>query len=483
MAKKIETIFSIQDKYTKTMNKIINSSTSAEKKINKASYATDKFNEKMNKLKAPPTNNITNGFDRIKSKADSTSSSITRLIKTIASLATIKAGMDIIDNATLTNARLKLINDGKQTNQQLQNKIMQSANNSRSNYSTTAANVSKLGLLAKDSFNNNDEIIKFSELLNKSFKVGGASTQEQEAGTYQLSQAMAAGKLQGDEFRSVMENAPLVADAIAKYTGKTKGQLKEMSSEGTITADVIKKAMFAAEEDIEKKFSKMPKTFGDYWTMIKNKAMQAFMPVMNKINEMINTPQFEEFFERLAVGIQLAAEAINWLVDGIGWLCQFLEPLSPVIWGLIGALAAYKIYTELAAIGQWMLNAAQSANPTALLIAAIVALIVILGYLYFTNDDVAYGILWAWDRLVVGAMILWLGCKTVFYGLISLLQFFQLGAVGVAYAVLWAWYMFQTGLETVATGVLYIFQGLYNGILWVVNAIIDVLNKIPRCQN
>ena len=73
---------------------------------------------------------------------------------------------------------------------------------------------------------NNDEIIKFSELLNKSFKVGGASTQEQEAGTYQLTQAMAAGKLQGDEFRSVMENAPLVADAIAKYTGKTKRRIK-----------------------------------------------------------------------------------------------------------------------------------------------------------------------------------------------------------------------------------------------------------------
>lgn len=273
---------------------------------------------------------------------------------------------------------------------------------------------------------------------------------------------MAAGKLQGDEFRSVMENAPLVADAIAKYTGKTKGQLKEMSSEGTITADVIKKAMFAAEEDIEKKFSKMPKTFGDYWTMIKNKAMQAFTPVMNKINEMINTPQFQEFFEKLAVGIQVSAEAINWLVDGIGWLCQFLEPLSPLIWGVIGALAAYKIYAELAAAGQWILNAAQSANPTALIIAAIVALIVILGYLYFTNDDVAYGILWAWDRLIVGGMILFLGLKTVFYGLIALLQFFQLGAVGVAYAVLWAWYMFQTGLETVAVGVLYIFQGLYN---------------------
>ena len=226
MSKKFETIFSIQDKYTKTMNKIINSSISAEKKINKASYATDKFNEKMNKLKAPATNKITSSFDSIKNKADTAKSSVSGLLKAILSLATAKIAMNVIDTTTLTNSRLSMINDGNQTDEQLRNKIMQSANDSRSTYSTTAANVSKLGLLAPDAFNNNDEIIRFSELLNKSFKVGGAGTQEQESGTYQLAQAMAAGKLQGDEFRSVMENAPLVAQAIADYTGKTKRRIK-----------------------------------------------------------------------------------------------------------------------------------------------------------------------------------------------------------------------------------------------------------------
>lgn len=226
MAKKVETIFSIQDKYTKTMNKIINSSVSAEKKINKVSYATDKFNEKMKKLKDPPSNKLSKYFDNIKNKANQATSSVGGLIKTLLSLATAKIAINAIDNTTLTNSRLSMINDGKQTDKQLQNKIMQSANNSRSSYATTAANVSKLGLLAGDAFNNNDEIIRFSELLNKSFKVGGAGTQEQEAGTYQLTQAMAAGKLQGDEFRSVMENAPLVAQAIADYTGKTKRRIK-----------------------------------------------------------------------------------------------------------------------------------------------------------------------------------------------------------------------------------------------------------------
>lgn len=276
-----------------------------------------------------------------------------------------------------------------------------------------------------------------------------------------------------------MENAPLVAQAIADYTKKSKGELKEMSSEGTITADIIKNAMFASADQIEERYSKLPKTFGDYWTLIKNKAIRAFTPVIEKINNLINTLQFEEFFNNLAVAIQVAAEAINWLIDGVVWLSQVMEPFIPIILGVIGALIAYKVYTMLAAAGQNILNAAMMANPAGLIIAAIVALIIILTYFYFTNDKVAYGIIYLWDMLVIGAMTLWLGLKTVFYGLILVAQFFLLGMVGVAYGVLWAWYMFQTGLEAVGVGILYIFQGLYNGVLMIVNGIIDILNKIP----
>lgn len=252
-----------------------------------------------------------------------------------------------------------------------------------------------------------------------------------------------------------------------------------MSSQGTITADVIKNAMFKAADEIEGRYKKMPKTFGDYFTLLKNKALQAFNPIIEKVNAMINSPQFEEFFENLCVGIQLAAEAVNLLIDGFTWLCEVMEPFAPILWGIIGALIAYKVYTLLAAAGQAILNFAMSLNPAGLIIAAIVALIVILMYFYFTNDKVAYGIIYLWDMLVIGAMTLWLGLKTVFYGLILIGQFFLLGMVGVAYGVLWAWYMFQNGLEAVGVGILYIFQGLYNGVLMIVNGIIDILNKIP----
>ncbi|MFC6546463.1 tape measure protein [Cohnella cellulosilytica] len=114
------------------------------------------------------------------------------------------------------------------------------AKRARGSYEDMAGVIGRMGTLAGDAFRSNDELIAFSELMQKSFRVGGSGTMEQQAGMYQLSQAMAAGKLQGDEFRSIMENAPMLAQAIAKFTEKSKGELKQMSAEGTITADIIK---------------------------------------------------------------------------------------------------------------------------------------------------------------------------------------------------------------------------------------------------
>lgn len=233
-----------------------------------------------------------------------------------------------------------------------------------------------------------------------------------------------------------------------------------MSSKGTITADIIKNAMFKAADDIEGRYAKMPKTIGDYWTLMKNKAIQAFTPVIEKISELINTPEFQEFFENLCVGIQLAAEAINWLIDGVQWLYGVIEPFIPILGALAGAFLILTVYTKLATAAKWLFGDVLSmlATKAGLVNFAIIALILILTYLWFTNDEVAYWILYAWDALVIGAMTLWLGLKTVFYGLILIGQFFLLGMVGVAYGVLWAWYMFQNGLEAVGVGILYIFQ-------------------------
>lgn len=152
---------------------------------------------------------------------------------------------------------------------------------------------------------------------------------------------MAAGKLQGDEFRSVMENAPMVADAIARYTGRTKGELKELSSQGLITSDIIKNAMFMAADDINDKFSSMPMTFADIWGRIKNAGMEAFGDVFNRINDMLNSDMGQSALNSLTGAIYMAAEAADYLLDGMEFIGQHMDVLAPVVLGVAGAWLAY----------------------------------------------------------------------------------------------------------------------------------------------
>lgn len=254
-----------------------------------------------------------------------------------------------------------------------------------------------------------------------------------------------------------------------------------MSSEGTITADIIKNAMFKAADEIEGRYKKMPKTFADYWTLIKNKAIQAFGPVIEKINQLINTPQFEEFFNNLCVGIQLAAEAMEWLIDGITWLCQVLEPVAPLLLSLAAAFVAVSVATKLASAAKWAFGDALSMLTTksGIVITALIALIAILAYLYTTNDNVAYGILYLWDALQIGALTLWIGVKTAFYGIVIAAQTLWLGILGVVYGVMAALMGFETGCQAVAVGIALIFQYMYNSVVDRINGIITLLNKIP----
>lgn len=333
----LEAVFRINDRYTSAINKIMASTATAENKIKAISNTTYIFNRELS---------------QIKTGASLGAAGITSLVGALKGLAAAyltvqaaKKGMEISDNYTNTAARLNLINDGTQTTAELQEKIFNAAQRSRGAYNDMASAVAKMGLLAKESFNSNDELIAFTELVQKSFKIGGASAQEQQAGLYQLTQAMAAGKLQGDEFRSIMENAPMIADAIAKFTGKSKGELKKMSADGVITADVIKNAMFKVSGDINKMFDKMPRTFADIFTDVNNRAQKAFKPVIEKISNLINRPEFLIFADKITAGFNLAAIAAGWVVDVIDRLIVAIQLawkiIEPVIVLVSSALAAW----------------------------------------------------------------------------------------------------------------------------------------------
>lgn len=331
----LNAMFKLMDGYSTQIKKIVENTDKAAKSILGASKKTDGFNDSLGRTGAA---------------ASVASSGLSRLVKTAMSLAAVKKGMDLTDTYTNTNARLGMITSSLEEQRALQKDIFAAADRARGNYTEMANATAKLKMLAGNTFGSNQEAVGFTELLTKSLKISGASTAEQNSAFLQLTQAMTAGKLQGDEFRSIMENAPMVADAIAGYMGVTKGELKELSSDGVITADIIKAAMFRAADEINGEFEKMSPTFADTWQKIKNAGMQAFGGVFEKANAMLNSDMGQAAVENLTGLVFMAAGAFSVLLDAIGWVGDRLDIFGPIILGIAGA---WLVYNATAGIG-WL---------------------------------------------------------------------------------------------------------------------------------
>lgn len=333
------------DKMSKKTDKAMTTLLGASKAADKFGGSTDKVGGKSETAeKKQKKYNDTIG-DTSK-KALMASDSLKKLMGAMISLAAVKTGMDITDTYINTKARLGMITDTPQEQAAFQEEIFAAANRSRGDYTDMANATAKMVMLAGDTFsgeNGNREALAFTELLQKSLKVSGAGQGEQDSAFLQLTQAMAAGKLQGDEFRSVMENAPMVANAIADYMGIPKGELKELSSQGVITADIIKNAMFQAAGDINEKFDSMPMTFANVWTNIKNSGIRAFSGVFERVNSLLNSDLGQGVINDLTGAIYLAAGAANLLLDGLELVGNNMDTIAPIAWGLVAAFTAYNV--------------------------------------------------------------------------------------------------------------------------------------------
>ena len=262
-----------------------------------------------------------------------------------ATIQTLSAALNLSDQLTSTTARLNLMNDGLQTTQDLQNMIYLSAERARGSYQATADAVSKLGLMAGDAFSSSEEIIAFMEQVNKQFTIAGTEAAGIDAAMLQLTQAMGSGVLRGEEYNSILEQAPNIIQAIADYMEVPKGQLKDMAAEGLITADIVKAAMFAAADDTNAKFEQMPKTFSQIWTSFQNTALMAFQPVLQRMNEIANSEAFQGFvnnaIEALSMVAGIALEIFDLLVGVAEIVGENWSWLSPIIYGVAAALAVY----------------------------------------------------------------------------------------------------------------------------------------------
>lgn len=281
--------------------------------------------------------------------------SIKGMVAAYATVQTIGEIIGLSDTMTQTTARLDLIVDDGGSVEDLQNKIFLSAERARGSYLATADAVSKLGMQASQAFSSNDELIAFTELLNKQFVNAGTSAQGIDSVMLQLTQSMAAGVMQGEELNAIMDNASIIVQDIQRYLQEVQGidasNIKELASEGVITAEVIKNAMFYAADETNAKFETMPKTFGQVWQSFQNTALMAFQTVLNRMNDFANSEAFNAFIMSAQEAMLILAGIVTSIFDMIGAIGTFSYEnwsiISPIIWGIIGALAIYGAYLAI----------------------------------------------------------------------------------------------------------------------------------------
>ena len=343
----------------------------ARDELAKAETAFDTIEENIRNA-----NNEQQNFNNSIRGGSNSANGLLSIIKKVAiaagGIAGINKVLNISDELASTKARVNLLVDDGGSVEALEQKIMASAQRSRSAYFDTASAVAKLGLNAGNAFGGNmDQVIAFMEQVNKQFVIGGATAQEQSNAMIQLTQAMAAGALRGEELNSILDGAPGIARAIEKYMGIAEGSIKSVAQEGKVTAEVVKNAMFAMADETNAKFDSMPKTWGQIWTSMKNKALSIFAPILNKLNQIANSSKFETVTNGVINGLaaiaSVATGVLDLLINGASWVVDNWSWISPIVLGVAGAYVvlhgAMIAYNTIQAItnGLAAISAARSA--------------------------------------------------------------------------------------------------------------------------
>lgn len=333
-------------------------------------------------------------------------SKVMALIGAYLSLRGLGQLIEISDELTNTKARVQLLVEempvipdqlakvdfglGDMSDIELaQQLIHDAAQRSFSSFKDTADMVSRIGTNARDSFGSLGEVVAFTELVQKQFGIAGASAVEASNATIQLSQALASGVLRGDELNSIFEQAPNLISTISDYMGEPLGAIRVLAADGMITADIVKNAMFAATDEINKKFDSMPVTWSQMWTYFQNEALRAFGPVLKQINDVANSERFKEFVSSATQALYLIAGVIGIVMNAIASTGSFIydnwQWIAPIIFGVGSALlilASYIILVRTAILlktaAVWAWNAALAANPVVWVVIAIIALIAII---------------------------------------------------------------------------------------------------------
>lgn len=343
----------------------------------------------------------------------------------------VQAGMEKTDKYARQNYQLESIAQNGETSDQLRQRVYSAAQGSRSGFDETLSTVAKLAKTSKDDFKTNDEVIYFTELVNKAFSRLGAEEAAQSIN--KVSEAMAKGKLQGDDLNALMEQSPMLAQALTRYTGQSQEQL---AAGPGISDDVLKNAMYNSADDINNKFQQIPATFAQIGTLINDTLTKAFGPLLEAV-----------------------ANAATWIYDN--W-----SVIEPIFWGIAGAVAAVTI-------AQLAMNLAFLACPLTWIILAIGAVIALIAYWIQSVG----GIKVAWLMVVNALITAWDIVKIAFfagvYWVIDLWNNMMLGIKSASVGI-------QNFFGDMKVGVLTILQDMVNGSIDLINILIGALNHLPK---
>lgn len=281
-------------------------------------------------------------------QANELTNTIKRAVAAYVSIQSVGKALDISDELTQTTSRLDMMNDGIQTTAELVNMVYAAAQDARGSFSQMADVVARFGNNAKDAFSSSEEVVAFADLIQKQMTIAGASTQEAANAELQLSQALGSGVLRGDELNSIFEQAPNLIQNIADYLDVPIGKIREMAADGELSADVVKAAIFSAADDINSKFNEMPMTWGQMWQSMQNTALIAFQPVLQRLNDLANSEAFQTFVQNAVEAMATLANIVLNIFELVGTVGGFIADnwsvISPIIYGVIGALAVYAAY-------------------------------------------------------------------------------------------------------------------------------------------
>lgn len=457
---KIREELSLVDKFSKVFSKYVDLAEKASKKTQAAQKSIKSF-ESAAKNAGSGVSGLTNA--------------VRNLAGAYLSLQGLRNVLNLSDTISQTTARIDMMNDGLQTTEELTNMIYAAAQRSRASYTGMADMVGKLGNLAGNAFDSSQELVAFAEQLNKQIALSGASAASADAAILQLTQGLSSGALRGEELNSVLEQTPMVAKTIADYLGMTTGEMRELASEGGLTAEVVKNALLSAADETNAKFAQLPMTFGQTMTQLQNYAIQAFQPVLQQISDFINSPAFEQIKVQLASTINavasFASQALTLIGNLITWISENWSVIQPILAGVVAGFIAWKIATLAIAAAQAVLNLVLYASPLTWIVMAIVAIVAAIAYwisaiggLQVAWLIVVDAVLYHWDLLKLG---FWTG---VFF-VQNLLDSMALAFWEVAVAI-------GTYVANMKANVLTIIQNMVNGAIDLINWFIEQINKI-----